>query len=227
MPVIRIDDEVWQWLQSRAQPLVDNPNSVLRRVAGLDDSITSETQPEDAAVREARTGGAASSRVPANRVSHIPGNLGSTGGQPRRPRRKGMSLVGALKTELRQQGQGASVGTWEHGGRRSRNIVQIGSGGTAILVYVKVRTEAPGFWGLNQNQLASLVSSGMPWYVVLIEGSSQTHYLLSGRRVEDAIRERRWTESHGDYKIHENHELRGTPSYDSAAAIAAELLSAT
>lgn len=35
-PVIRIDDEVWQWLQSHAQPLADTPNSVLRRVAGLD-----------------------------------------------------------------------------------------------------------------------------------------------------------------------------------------------
>ncbi|MBI4282360.1 MAG: hypothetical protein HY672_02600 [Chloroflexi bacterium] len=36
MPTIRVDDQVYAWLQSRAKPFEDNPNSVLRRVAGLD-----------------------------------------------------------------------------------------------------------------------------------------------------------------------------------------------
>ena len=35
MPVIRVDDEVWKDLQRRAEPLVDTPNSVLRRMLGL------------------------------------------------------------------------------------------------------------------------------------------------------------------------------------------------
>ena len=35
MPVIRVDDEVWNELQRRAEPLVDTPNSVLRRILGL------------------------------------------------------------------------------------------------------------------------------------------------------------------------------------------------
>jgi len=35
-PTIRIDDEVYRWLQSQAVPFEDNPNSVLRRLAGLD-----------------------------------------------------------------------------------------------------------------------------------------------------------------------------------------------
>ena len=34
--VIRIDDEVWFWLQSNATPLEDTPNTVLRRFADLD-----------------------------------------------------------------------------------------------------------------------------------------------------------------------------------------------
>jgi hypothetical protein len=34
--VIRIDDDVWAWLQKNARPLEDTANSVLRRVAGLD-----------------------------------------------------------------------------------------------------------------------------------------------------------------------------------------------
>jgi hypothetical protein len=36
MPTIRVDDEVWAWLKRQAQPFEDTPNTVLRRVAGLD-----------------------------------------------------------------------------------------------------------------------------------------------------------------------------------------------
>lgn len=35
MPVIRIDDEVWEALQRLATPLEDSPNRVLRRLLGL------------------------------------------------------------------------------------------------------------------------------------------------------------------------------------------------
>jgi hypothetical protein len=35
---IRIDGEVYAWLQQHARPFEDNPNSVLRRIAGLDGS---------------------------------------------------------------------------------------------------------------------------------------------------------------------------------------------
>ena len=35
-PTIRIDDEVYAWLQSQARPFEDTPNSVLRRFAGFD-----------------------------------------------------------------------------------------------------------------------------------------------------------------------------------------------
>ncbi len=35
-PTIRIDDAVWEWLKSHARPFEDTPNSVLRRIAGLD-----------------------------------------------------------------------------------------------------------------------------------------------------------------------------------------------
>ena len=36
MPTIRIDQEVWAWLKLHAQPFEDTPNSVLRRMAGLE-----------------------------------------------------------------------------------------------------------------------------------------------------------------------------------------------
>src|SRR5258708_5910754 len=34
-PTIRIDDEVYAWLQGKARPFEDTPNSVLRRLAEL------------------------------------------------------------------------------------------------------------------------------------------------------------------------------------------------
>jgi 5-methylcytosine-specific restriction protein A len=35
-PIIRIDDEVYAWLQKQASPFEDTPNSVLRKLAGLE-----------------------------------------------------------------------------------------------------------------------------------------------------------------------------------------------
>jgi 5-methylcytosine-specific restriction protein A len=37
-PTIRIDADVYAWLQSKAHPFEDSPNSVLRHLAGLDDA---------------------------------------------------------------------------------------------------------------------------------------------------------------------------------------------
>ena len=45
--VIRIDDEVWAELQRRAIPLVDNPNSTLRKILGLGDQETSTQDSEE------------------------------------------------------------------------------------------------------------------------------------------------------------------------------------
>jgi hypothetical protein len=36
MPTIRVDDEVYAWLQKQARAFEDTPNTVLRRVAGID-----------------------------------------------------------------------------------------------------------------------------------------------------------------------------------------------
>ena len=52
-PTIRIDDEVFAKLQEQAEPLVDSPNSVLRRLLGLAQSNGSATPvPDEDAVAE-------------------------------------------------------------------------------------------------------------------------------------------------------------------------------
>jgi negative regulator of replication initiation len=42
MPTIRVDDEVYERLKSDAEPFVDTPNSVLRRLLELDSSTKAE-----------------------------------------------------------------------------------------------------------------------------------------------------------------------------------------
>jgi hypothetical protein len=46
MPTIRIDDEVYDWLQKQAtRPFEDTPNSVLRRIAGIEKESQIEMHP--------------------------------------------------------------------------------------------------------------------------------------------------------------------------------------
>lgn len=44
MPTIRIDNEVYAWLQKMARPFEDTPNSVLRRIANLEEEVKMERQ---------------------------------------------------------------------------------------------------------------------------------------------------------------------------------------
>lgn len=45
-PTIRIDNDVYAWLQQNARPFEDTPNNVLRRIAGLDTPSTDKTATE-------------------------------------------------------------------------------------------------------------------------------------------------------------------------------------
>jgi len=51
-PTIRIDDDVYAWLQGQAKPFEDTPNSVLRRIAELDRSAESEKETISEGARE-------------------------------------------------------------------------------------------------------------------------------------------------------------------------------
>lgn len=62
MPTIRIDDDVWAWLKSHAQPFEDTPNSVLRRLAGLDQSAGTVQRHADSGTPQSNKKGATSAR---------------------------------------------------------------------------------------------------------------------------------------------------------------------
>lgn len=70
-PTIRIDEEVFAHLQENARPLVDNPNTVLRRLLGLDaDSTHTKGSP---APSPAGPSSDASTGAPTNEVVYAKG----------------------------------------------------------------------------------------------------------------------------------------------------------
>lgn len=54
MPTIRVDDEVLEWLRQNARPFSDTPNSVLRRIAGLEKEEEMATEMKTAGSRPRR-----------------------------------------------------------------------------------------------------------------------------------------------------------------------------
>ena len=68
-PTIRIDEQVYRWLQGNARPFEDTPNSVLRRIAGL-----------DTASQDASTNG----DIPAAEGANVSRQAGQVSAKPRR-----------------------------------------------------------------------------------------------------------------------------------------------
>ena len=56
MRVIRVDEDVYRWIQSLATPFEDNPNSVLRRVANLSPAGTNAESVARDVARLSQTG---------------------------------------------------------------------------------------------------------------------------------------------------------------------------
>jgi len=202
--ILRIDDDVWNWLKSKAAPLEDTPNSVLRRIAGLDQDHTKNSYHEASAGR-----------------SVSPHPVGTNG-------RETLLRPFVHKLERAAAQRSGSVATWEGGGaRKTSNILEVVPMPRAapLLLYVKTRSESGGFWGLRKNQMDALRGSGRNWFVVLLIGPGETGYVLSSDQVERSITERKWSFGHaGDYKVHENHEIKGAAEFNDWKALIASVI---
>jgi hypothetical protein len=100
-PTIRIDDEVYQWLQSRAIPFEDNPNSVLRRIAGLDRKIPREQSAKPAVRSTAGTSPAMRQRESAIDREIDDKRMGMRAGR-RPPLARGADLIRRWRIPARQ-----------------------------------------------------------------------------------------------------------------------------
>ena len=118
---------------------------------------------------------------------------------------KVIQFTSALESECKSRK--LKVGRWHGGSRDTSNLVQVEGTATKRLLYVKDRSEDPGFWGLNENQLNKLRSSGLEWFVILLVGQSETGYLLTAAEVERGTGS--WSRGGSDFKVHEGQEISG------------------
>ena len=86
-PTIRIDDDVYEWLKGEAEPFVDTPNSVLRRLLGLGSDRVQEADADSVDVAELATSSNGSRRDAKSEPNTRP--LGAVPPTVRRPGKKG------------------------------------------------------------------------------------------------------------------------------------------
>jgi hypothetical protein len=103
--------------------------------------------------------------------------------------------------------------TERHGGSRATpSIIKIttSSGQPMMSLYVKSAASKHGsqghFWGINENQIRSLNSKPLPWWLVLLMGSAERCYLSSGDKVYQLMEARTlsYQDSRHEHKIHED-----------------------
>ncbi|MFN2561966.1 MAG: hypothetical protein ABR571_11800 [Jatrophihabitans sp.] len=84
MHQIEVDDDVFEYLQSRAQPFVDTPNTVLRRELALTEGIL---MTHTAAASPSGTFGVAGRSIQGTRRTQLPMTPQLSTGDPRHPAR--------------------------------------------------------------------------------------------------------------------------------------------
>jgi hypothetical protein len=187
-------------LKSLARPLEDTPNSVLRRVANLDEESHRFRNEDAGAKRHVRNAGSETQE----------------------------DLLEKFLSELRGRARdnGLQVRIWEGGHRRSRNALELAGPDGSSLLYIKTPSESGGFWGLRTTFLRSFDESGLRWHIVLLIGPGEKGYLLSADDVHEAERAGRWSTSVNrlDYKLHEGPELRGAEDFNTYSELADALV---
>ncbi len=128
------------------------------------------------------------------------------------------SLLASFTKRLRSKcdARGVSCGRWFAASPSSANILVVGTKPKETLLYVKCRTDPPGFWGLTANRISELDALGKPWYAVLIVGSPEKGYVPSQADVRSRTSSGAWTLSaDGDFKVNENRDLGGISRFQS------------
>lgn len=98
MPTIRIDDELYEFLKVEAEPFVDTPNSVLRRLVGLPARNGSDVERSDDGVSGRPSG--TSSRVPGLRKTKRRKGGRSSAAKRARARAPKGTLLAAVEYEM-------------------------------------------------------------------------------------------------------------------------------
>lgn len=120
-----------------------------------------------------------------------------------------------------------SVRTWSSGGRRSANLLELTTAPRPTVLYVKEFNvpNKPGFWGLTKNQIDRLESAAPRWFAVLLLRSSVAGYVLAAVEVRHRVADGSFELSQdGDFKVHENADLKLAQSFRSISELLDRLL---
>lgn len=124
------------------------------------------------------------------------------------------------RARARARPAGGVVSPWSGAHRRSQNVLEARSGALRrTLLYVKVRGEGRGFWGLTLNQLRALAAGGVPWFVVLLAGPGERAYVMPGHEVMRKVSRGEWTLTNGDFKLNEPQDTGAFHRFESHADV--------
>jgi len=102
---------------------------------------------------------------------------------------------------------GFSSETWAEINFKKPNLIKVNSP-LPFILYVKVRGDVKGFWGVTKNRIDELENSGLPWCLVLLAGKPYSGFVLSKRQVMERVGLKRWTlGKDGDFKVNQKADL--------------------
>lgn len=139
-----------------------------------------------------------------------------------------MAAVSVFRSVLSKSlgDKGISVSRWAGASRSSDHLLQVDTAGKATVLYVKEsNTPNRGFWGLTRNQVEKLEAAGIRWFAILLHGSINGGYLLSGGQVELRVRDGLFELSRdGDYKVNEKTDLHAEQRFEGLSQLLARVL---
>src|SRR6266508_1740325 len=133
-----------------------------------------------------------------------------------------MSVVATFRKSLieRLATRGLTVSMWSGGTRMSNHLLEVSTTPQPTVLYVKVSTNAPGFWGLTKNQLDRLSSSHVRWFCVFLHRSAAVGYLLSGGQILMRVKDGSLIRRHdGDYKVNQRAEFVSSQRFETIDAL--------
>lgn len=87
------------------------------------------------------------------------------------------------------------------------NFIRVARPRGEWLLYVKIRSRGPGFWGVTRSRVQRLQAGDERWAVDLLVGGPERGYLVPDSRIIVRSRDDWTLSSDGDYKVNEGRDV--------------------
>ena len=121
--------------------------------------------------------------------------------------------------------RGLKVALWSGGKQVSNHMLEISTSPQSTVLYIKVSTSTPGFWGLTKNQIDRLNRANVRWFCVFLRRDPHIGYLLSGGQVLMRVKDGSLVLGHdGDYKVNQRAAFVTPQRFESIDALVSRVL---